>query len=329
MPVVFTNPVFPNQVSASEATQAYSTELDYRGMIQEVTSWNSNVDPMTAGRMINKVYRKIIDYRSWYGLKLWGQIIIPNVVNQGTATMTNNSPSVTGVGTAWNPSLVGQQFRIGFTYPYQTIVQVTSPTTLVLQTPFGGISQTGGYNIFQAYVTMGGNIKRLLWAVNQQQGWPMEVNVPIETLNQWDVWRTSIGWSTVLAVKEPTPDGQYQVEVWPTPYQGQVFPFQAYKQPAELQLDTDVPVTFIRSDVLVNRAIAEALMYRPKQNAFYDPQTAVTIATAKVAEFKEDLETMSQADNDQDQRDVTWDYGFEDGRVGFGPGSTWAQSHDV
>ena len=48
----------------------------------------------------------------------------------------------------------------------------------------------------------------------------------------------------------------------------------------------------------------------------------------KLAQFNKDIEAMENADNALDQRDVTWDFGQENGRVGFGPGSTWAQSHD-
>lgn len=327
MPVIFTNPTFPNQVSPNTSSQPYGVQLNFRSMIQEVCQWNPNLDPMTAGRFISNCYRKIIDMRSWYGLKLRGQIVIPNTVNQGTATVTQNSPYVTGINTNWTAAMVGQQFRIGFTYPLQTIVAVTSATTLELDMPFGGTTLTGGYNVFQAYVTMGGNIKRFKWAVNQQQGWPMDVNVPVETVNQWDVWRTEIGWATTLAVRPPTPDGQYQLEVWPTPYQNQVFPFEAYQQPLDMQLDSDSPLPFVRSDLLVTRASADALMFRPKQNTFYDMQAAIAIAQMKIKEFNEAVEQMTLADNDMDQQDVMWDYGDETNRMGLGPGSTWAQNH--
>lgn len=326
MPVIFTNPQFPNQVSSSQNNQSYATQLNYRQMIQSVTDWNPNVDPMTAGRWINNYYRAVIDQRSWYALKLRGQIVVPNTYNQGTALFTQNSPTVVGQGTAWTQGIVGQQIRIGFTYPLQTIVSVQNATHLTLDMPFGGSTQTGGYNIFTAYVTMGGNIKRLLWAVNQQQGWPMNVNVPVESINFWDVWRISIGWSTHLAVRPPTPDGQYQIEIWPLAYQNQVFPFEAYQQPLDMQLDADAPLAWIRSDILVSRAIADAMLFKGRKSDYYDPTTA----QMKIAQFNADVEAMAQADNDMDQRDVMWDYGQEDGDSGPNPlaaNSTWAQNH--
>jgi hypothetical protein len=65
-------------------------------------------------------------------------------------------------------------------------------------------------------------------------------------------------------------------------------------------------------------------MWRPKQNTYYDIASAIAIAREKKAEFNEAVEQMAQADNDMDQRDVSWNYG--EGR-GAG-GANWAQSHE-
>lgn len=330
MPIVPSNPQFPDQVGSSPTVQSYSTQLNFRSMIQEVCDWNPNVDPMTAGRMINNRYRAIIRRRDWYGNKVRGQINVPNIYSVGTCVLTYNSPVVNGIGTAWTPALVGQQFRPGFTYNYQGIVQVPSPTQLILDTPFGGMPLSGnqitsGYQILQAWVTFGANIKRLLNVQNQQQGWYMKLNTPQEVLDSWDTWRTNIGWSTHISPLPPTTDGQMQVEIWPNPFSNQIFPFEAYIQPADMQLDSDTPVAWINSDIIVTGAISDALLFRPKQNPYYDPQTAASIASGKLAQYKADVEQMEYADNGMDQRDVTWNY--EDEGQGSGYGSTWAQNH--
>ena len=330
MPVVFSNPQFPNQSSASPFSQAYSVQLNYGAMLREVCACNPSVDPMQAGRFINNTYRQIIDMREWYGLKLRGQIAAPNVLQTGQCTATAGSTSVQGIGTTWDTTLIGQQWRLGFTFLWQTIVNVDPIAQVItLDMPFSGPTQTGGYMILQAYYPIAPNIKRLLWAVNQQQGWPMYVNVPEETLAQWDTWRTSIGWSTHMAVMPPTPDGLYQIEIWPNPFSFQQFPFQAYLQPPDMVADTDSPVAFIRSDVLVSKATYQALLWRPKQNTYYDPATLLTVAREKKAEFDASLMAMERADNELDQRDVSWDYGQE-GQGGMAPGwgSNWSQSHD-
>ena len=330
MPVVFSNPQFPYQVGPN-GSQAYVTQTNYRQMLSEVCLWNPDLDPQTAGRMINNIYRRVVDRRSWYGLKVRGNLNISTIPTQtGTATVTNGSNIVQGNGTTWASagpnSVVGFQFRSSFSGPWQTIVSVNNALQqLTIDTPYGLATRTGGFQIQEAFATLGSNIKYLLWATNVQQGWPIEVNVPIETENVWDTWRTSLGWTTMFGTRAPTPDGQFQIEMWPTPFQSQVFPFEAYIQPPDMTLDQDSPVAFIPSDLIVIGAIADAKVFSGRGSKYYDP----VVSAAKRAEFNERLEAAENADNMLDQRDVTWSYGFEDGRVGFGPGSFYGQSHDV
>jgi hypothetical protein len=128
-----------------------------------------------------------------------------------------------------------------------------------------------------------------------------------------------------MYTRPPTPDGQFQVEVWPSPYAAQTFPFEAYTQPPNLLLDSDSPQAWIRSDLIVTGAIADALKYRPKQNAYYDPATAITIARDKEEEYKADLLEMENADEGLEQQAVQWDYNDEVD-VG-GEGSLFSQMH--
>jgi hypothetical protein len=326
MPVVFSNPAFPFQVGANPASQAYSVQLDYGSMLREVCGWNSAVDAMQAGRMINNRYRQIIDRRKWYGTKVRGNAGVANVISNGTATVTAGSNAVTGVGTTWTSALIGLQFRNGFTQPYQTITNVLNATSLTLDTPFQGLGGTFGYQIVESYLTFGANIKRLEWAVNQLFGWPMQVNVPVEVINEKDTWRQNLGWARIFATRPPTPDGQYQVEVWPTPYNLQVFPFEAYTQPADMVLDGDCPVAWIRSDLLVAGAICDALKFRPKKNEYYDPATALAVSRDKKLEFDVEVLSMENADELLQQQAVSWDYssGCDEG----GYGSVFSQMHE-
>jgi hypothetical protein len=326
MPVVFSNPAYPGQVGASPLSQAFSVQLNAGQMLREVTNWNSNVDSEVALRFINNRLRQVIDRRTWYGMKVRGIANVPNVTVTGTVTVTYNSTTVVGIGTNWTPSLVGLQFRQSFTQPWQTIVSL-NPTnqTLQLDIPYPGPTFTGAYQILQAYLTFGNNVKSLLWCVNQLFGWPMEVKAPVQVENARDTWREAQGWATTLFTRPPTPDGQYQVEVWPTPYAAQTFPFEAYTQPPNLVLDTDSPQAWIRSDVLVTGAIADALLYRPKQNAYYDPAIAVQVAAGKAAQFQKDLLEMENADEGLEQQAVTWSY--EEDVLFSGEGSVFSQMH--
>ena len=134
-----------------------------------------------------------------------------------------------------------------------------------------------------------------------------------------------MGWATGMYTRPPTPDGQFQVEVWPTPYAAQTFPGEAYTQPPNMVLDSDSPQAWIRSDILVTGAISDALLYRPKQNTYYDPATAVNVASGKAAQFEKDLLEMENADEGLEQQAVQWDYN-DSADVG-GEGSLWSQMH--
>jgi hypothetical protein len=330
MAVVYQNPTYPFQVSGG-SVQAASTQLNYRQMLSEITSANPDVDPMVAGRWINNSYRRIIDKRSWYGLKIRGQVTAGNPYNTGFVNVTQGSSIVNGIGTAWSTapagvvgSLVGLQFRTSFTLGYQTIVNVISPTQLQLDTPYS--SQTlasTGYYIAAVYMDFGANVKRLLWAVNQQQGWPMNVNVPVQVINARDTWRISLGWSTDFAVRSMSPTGSLIMELWPAPYSLQSFPFEAYQQPPDLVMDNDAPVPWIASDLIVAGAMPKAYMHGGPRSKYYDSTAAAMFR----GEYKERLEEMGMADNNMDQQDVSWDYGMEEGQLGYGNGSTWAQNH--
>lgn len=327
MPVVLTSPLFPDQVGSSPYSQSFSTQLNFGSMLREVMNWNSNVDSEVAGRMINNRYRQIIDRRTWYGTKVRGVANVPNVISTGTATFTYNSSTVVGQGTNWTPALIGLQMRQTFTQPYQTIIAV-NPTaqTITLDTPYPGPTfGPAAYYVLEVYLTFGGNIKKLLWASNSLFGWGLKLDWKVQDLEVEDQWRSSMGWATRMVTRPPTPDGQFQVEVWPSPYAAQTFPFEAYTQPPNLVLDSDTPVAWVRSDVLVTGAIADALLYRPKQNQFYDAATAVNIATIKSGQFAHDLQEAEAADECLEQQAVSWDYG-EEGDIG-GTGSLFSQMH--
>ncbi len=327
MPVVLTSPQFPDQVGSSPYSQSFSAQLNFGSMLREVTNWNSNVDPEVAGRMVNNRMRQIIDRRSWYATKVRFVANVPNVITTGTATFTYNSNIVVGVGTNWTPALVGLQIRQTFTQPYQTIVFV-NPTaqTLQLDTPYPGPTfGPAAYYVLEVYLSFGANVKRLLWASNALFGWPLDIGQKVQVLEAKDQWRASMGWATGMYTRPPTPDGQFQVEVWPSPYAAQTFPGEAYTQPPNMVLDSDSPQAWIRSDVIVTGAIADALLYRPKQNTYYDPATAVTVAANKERQFQTDLLEMENADEGLEQQAVQWDYNDEV-NVG-GDNSLWGQMH--
>ena len=300
----------PNVVAISgevnQTAQAPSTQLNLRQMIGEISQWNPDISPLLIRRWVNNWYRTIIDKREWYGTMIRGQVMVPNVYSTGTVAVTLGSASVVGTGTVWTQAMVGQQFRVGFTTGFQNIQSVADATHLTLDLPWGNPSQSGvGYQILQTWFSFP-NIKRIKEMVNQRQGYRLLLNIPQQPLNEYDTWRTTTGWTWMLANKEPTAAGWPQWELYPSPTFQQTFPFLAYIQPNDLVNDTDYPLSFIRSDILVDLCVSDALLFGgPKENRRYDSQTAQIrrkLAFGKLIEA-------ANMDDALYTQDTAWEYG--------------------
>ena len=311
-------------VQVTGTQQPASVQLNFRQLTGELMLWNPDLPIQLAKRFLQNSYRRIIDSRNFYGTLVKGQVNVPNAYTTGTVSVVNGNPMVNGTGTAWTNSMIGEQFRIGFSTPIYTITNVLSPTQLTLDLPWGGPTQASlGYQIFQCFVSFGANIKRLLAVVNQIQGYRLALNIPQEVLNIYDTWRTNMGWTTLVANYAPSPTGQPQFELYPPPTFQQSFPFLAYVQPPDLIQDNDSPVVSIRSDVIMYGAIPQALLFRGKESKYYDPTTAQYHQKM----FENELQKNKMNDNDLYQKDITWEYANTPGLSGFSA-SFW-QSHEV
>jgi len=292
-------------VQVTGTQRSPTTQLNFRQMVGEVMQWNPDLPVQMAKRFLQNSYRRIVDSRDFYGNLVKGQVSVPNAYTTGTANLVNGSPVVNGVGTNWVDSMIGEQFRVGFSTPIYTIVNVVSPTQLQLDLPWGSPTQSNlGYQIFQNIVNFGPNIKRLLDVVNQVQGYRLGLNIPQTVLDIYDTWRTNMGWTILVANYAPSPTGVPQFELYPPPTYQQTFPFLAYVQPPDLIQDTDAPVVSIRSDVIVYGAIPHALLFRGKKSNYYDPQTAQYFQKM----FEMELQKNKMNDNDLYQKDVIWEY---------------------
>jgi hypothetical protein len=287
-------------------TQAPPTaQSSFRKMVGELLQWNPDLPVPMAKLLIQNSYRRMIDERQFYGTLVKGVVNVPNAYTTGTVTVTQGSPDVTGVGTNWTNAMIGQQFRIGFSTPIATIANVLTPTSLVLDLPWGlGTQSNLGYQIFQNIVSFGANIKRLLDVANQIQGYRLALNIPQTVLYAYDTWRTNMGWTILVANFAPSPTGAPQFELYPPPTYQQSFPFLAYTQPADLSGDNDAPPVGMRSDVIMYGAIAHALLFRGKQSKYYDPTTSTYFQKMYMVE----IEKNKRNDNDLYQKDLEWEF---------------------
>lgn len=255
---------------------------------------------------VQDAYRRIVDYRTWSGLLVRGQVSVPNVYSTGTVSLVNGSQTVTGIGVAFTQSMVGATFRVGFSYPAYRIIAVDGGgLSLTLDLPWGNNSLTNtSFQIFVNFVTLGYNVKRVLAIVNQQQGYRLVLGWPQEVLNVYDTWRTRTGWTYACAHMAPTADGQPQYELYPAPTFAQSFPFLAFTQPPDLQKDNDWPALWIRSDVIVELATVDALLYKGKNSKYYDPEAA----KFHQARGTQELEKMASMDDNSYLQNLIWEF---------------------
>jgi hypothetical protein len=305
--------------------QPYSSQGSFSWMIGRVVSENPDSAGGNAQNWINDGARIVYDRRNWHGLLIKGQVLSPQVYNQGTATLTYNSQAVTGTGTGWTTapvSLVGQQLRVGFNTPIYTITAVNSDTSLTLDQPWGWNSGTYGYFVAQYYYNLGGNIKYVYEMKNLLLGYRMWTNLNQRTLDSSDPWRAQQFSPYGIAPLPPDQSGNYMIEMYPVPIIQQGFPYMAYIQPPNLIKDPDNLPPFIRADIVVKYAIAQALQWRgPKKNPYYDFTRSQTL----MKEFNAELEQMARADENLYRNDVQWQ---SEQLPVFQPGGAfWQASH--
>jgi hypothetical protein len=293
----------PNQIGPN-GNQPYVAQQSFGQMIGECLSWNPSCSVSMVQTFLNNALRSVIDKRLWVGTLRKGQIISPAYYSTGTIAVTNGSATVTGTGTNFTSSLVGLSLRVGYINPIYNIIAVPNSTTLTLELPWGSPSQSStGYFIVQQYYSIP-NIKFIIECINLQLQRRMWVNLNQATLNARDPSRLQILYPWGLASMPPDPNGNFQFELYPASMIQQTFPYLAYTQPPNLVNDSDVLPAFMRSDVLVARAIADCLLYRPKENSYYDPATALAVSRTKMQEFAGELMAMEQADEQLYRQDV-------------------------
>ena len=268
-------------------------QMNFGQMIGTVTSLGNPNYLAQAPVAINSIVRDLYSRKTWYGLFRKGQIICPNSVSGGTATVTFGSQTIQGVGTTWDQTLIGRQFRAGLNTPPYTITGVDPfAQTLTIELPWGGpfapgqTTQTTGYYIIQMYYSFGVNVKYIKTCINQQMGFKMWTNLTQDYLDNRDPWRIQVNFPWGLAPVATDPNGNYMVEVWPSPFTNQSMPFNCYTQPPNLQNDNDSLPPYIRCDVVIKEALAWSLRHRPKENPFYDPQTALALAREYHQEYE-------------------------------------------
>lgn len=157
------------------------------------------ISSLLARDWVTDAFRQIAVRRRWSWKYKYGEFIFPNITNTGTVTCVQNYNVITGSGTSWNQTLVGQQFRVGVVSPIYTIVSVNSSTSLTIDLPWGaGNLSNTSYQIYLAYATPPEDFQSLVTVWDPNYNWQLYLNVQQQEINAFDAQRANTGPASYL-----------------------------------------------------------------------------------------------------------------------------------
>jgi hypothetical protein len=163
-----------------------------------------------AQQLVNDAWRTLQSRAEWTWRRRSFNIAPPPLTNSGsvsTNVSTGNPNLITGTGTSWTPSLIGQQIRAGgLLYPYYTIVGWLSPTAILIDQPWAGPDIAGAaYYILGVYYPMPsdwGYVYAVVDIKNAQKLWPYATQDELAT---WDPQRGTYGQSYAFVFRDYSP----------------------------------------------------------------------------------------------------------------------------
>ncbi len=110
-------------------------------------------------------YRQVIDSMPFGNINQQGDstLLTAPKTDTGTVTLTQGQAMVSGIGTTWDYSLVGQYFRPAVTTSWYRILDVAGGNDLLLDTGYAGDSVSGAsYVIAQRFALLGTNLRWII-----------------------------------------------------------------------------------------------------------------------------------------------------------------------
>lgn len=214
---------------------------------------------------VNDAFRRVAERRPWSWLVKQGQFLCTALYNTGTVTTVQGSATVTGAATAWTAALIDRQFRLTTTTPIYTITAVdVGLQTLTLDLPWGPAAYVNsGYEIYTAYATAPADFNYFITVWDPNFNWQLHINMSQRELNTWDAQRSNRGQAYLVAPRDyyipsggtvPLP----RFEIWPHVTSAYVLPFLYVARATDLEDAGATLPRYIRGDVLLEMALAEA-----------------------------------------------------------------------
>jgi hypothetical protein len=252
--------------------------------------------------------------RKWSWLIKRGQFIFPNQVTVGTVSVTNGLNTVTGVGTTFTQTMVGQQFRIGLLYPIYDIISVQNSTHLTLSDVWGGLTSVNvGYQIYTAYQPAPLDFHSFTSVYDPNFSWQLWFSIAQDELNLYDAQRSSQGTPYVVAdydytslqlggatITPPIP----RFEIWPHQVSAYVIPYIYESRPPDLDDAGATLPRYIRGDILLEGALAQAALWPGTDSEHRNPYFNMDVYRNHSARFERMVQEMAVQDDEVYGRDL-------------------------
>lgn len=189
--------------------------------------------------IIKEENREILDNYDWSARKTDGIIITASTVTTGSVTITQASPFVSGVSTAFTATHVGRFIRIGSEDHYMEISSVTSDGRLDMKNNWPADSASGqSYTIFKHVFQLESDCEKILSFARDRK----IVEKSRDYLDTIDPDRTETdSYPSIYSYKGRTSSNRLKIELWPVPISKKALRYE-YLKVGDLSTGSDLPL---------------------------------------------------------------------------------------
>lgn len=287
-----------------------------------------------AQEFTNTSYSRALAYYPWTNLRAYDEFVVPAVYQDGTASVTQDSATVTGNGTAFTSAMLNRQFYVGNqAAPLYTIIAIdTGAQTLTLDRPFEkDTDPTASYQITQVLVEMPSDFLSLEVVRDIVNNWRLYTTYPQKRLDLIDARRQVSGTPWIMAYAPPRIQSNgipvQRYELWPRCLPGpKTYAFTYIKKPPLMTSSTERPIYPIRGDAIRLGALVELTRW-PGTTELKNPYFDMNQHQVYEREFQDRLEECWKDDQMIGQSAISY---RQEPTVPWAPiDAKFIQSHDV
>lgn len=226
----------------------------------------SKVSSTDIGTFYNLAYRSILESNEWSARLAETVVDTVDPYTTGTATATQGSATITGVGTTWTAAMVGRYIRIASDYTYYLITAVGGVTSLTIEVAYAPATQSlASYEIFQFIYVVDATAGTVGQILLPSRGFPI-VERDLRWINLRDPRRLLTGTIPVAFILHGVDStGSQLIEFWPRYSDAQSVRVPYYKRVDDISGSTK---PLIRSDLI--EALALCFCYARLASEFGD-----------------------------------------------------------